>query len=1576
MATLNELQAEVTRARAKLAAASEAQYRAAQDAALNGRAADLSAQRAAAAAARAQLDGAVAQLVAAGGPAELLAQVSSDVPHLLLPVRVEARYVTTRHVMRVRSLDDIVDVSSLPIASTVASIGFSDGAYEVPTLLRLPSHMHTSARAAALQIRSGHWPARRADRDELWIRIYPDTAFTDAFEPDLQPHEADAGRAFWTAVRGGEDAFTAWQRLVDSTSAPRAAWIVRALRPPGASGLQFPEVHLKDGPYTRAPVARLLPERFVVRLARGTAVREVIGRTVPEPLPLGLDPLASQDDQATTRVSNDGTTLQVPANLRWLHDLEAAEEVGLAIRVDLAEAPELREGVDSIVVLGVKLSASPEEAQRMLASHVENLVYKERGLAILPQGTPTNATNELGKRAAAEAEARLWFDAVWTPDGDASSDGNRLRRALGVPASTPVPGSSTGDIDEALLVNAALWPATLGYFLLQFLTPALGEDTRQRVRSFFTQYVSGRGLLPVVRFDRQPYGILPTTSIEHWRQGPGGDTERFLAQLWPHLMMLDAQWRALLPHVDAQIAAARASDRLDTPFLQLLGLAASSSRLDRDVLANADMRAALRGVQPSIAGFDATPRMLELARMRLSPTSYPTLVDSVSSIADRRQVRAPFVTAQPNERDELPRLPGKAWNYIDWVAGASFAKLWAGDFSEAPAGDGATDAPFDSVLARAARQAMLRTLVESGMHRLEPNPGLWLLRVRDFVIERLHDQPIAVQPQTLDTPLLQAYAPIIERFAITAPFTLDPDKQRALAPVAGQLASLPAVAELKAQLARMARIPTARLQRLFGEHLDLCSHRLDAWLLGVVSQRLERQRAARPTAIGIGAFGCLFAIERSPTPAIRIAEVTPELVPATAETFGTAAIPIGHLAHAASLGIDERHMFVYLGDAAASGAMLDGGVFRVAPGANARRGHGYLHAPSMDHAAAAAVMYAGHAAQGGNDPMLAIDLDSKRARAALGVLDKLQQGSSLGELLGVQLERALREHGLEPQLGDVRRAYPLRQSNEANRTHALAMTDGLAVLEAARRAPSAPLFTAIAPALAAITETLDAVSDLLLAESVFQSAKGKPERAAAALRTLHAGGQVVEPEVVQTPTTGRPVHHRVAIVFERGEPPATSPRAALAPDCNGWLARQLPDLDRVFVTIAMPDGTTSRHRLAALGLQPLDLIAATPENIAALFAMRTQGHADLASRRGFANDELTFAEIRPQLDAARRLLAQSRPLALSDLGEPGDTAPARVDTSRLTAILTKLAASTGALATIEAELRAPDATEAVLVRAWLHGLEDALGPSPDRGALADELARRRAAGEAALGSIPTDDDMARFERLAQIAALLLGPSARVFPEVAIEAPFARAYDDRASLANAGHSTVDRWLHEASLARDHVRTYRQLVLLREAFAAQHAALAPTVLQLPAGNGAARPWIGGRFDAERDSGTVSIVLELPPAFAASGTATGLLVDEWSELVPSRVANTGVAFQVEQPDSEPPQVLLFAVSPVEGATWKWEHLAGAVDEAIRLAKRRLVTPALIERHGGALAHVVPALALPVAPGSTQIPTVELPS
>ena len=64
------------------------------------------------------------------------------------------------------------------------------------------------------------------------------------------------------------------------------------------------------------------------------------------------------------------------------------------------------------------------------------------------------------------------------------------------------------------------------------------------------------------------------------------------------------------------------------------------------------------------------------------------------------------------------------------------------------------------------------------------------------------------------------------------------------------------LAEVQQAIAALADLPTARLERVFAEHLDLCFYRMDAWIIAIYAQRLADLQSAQQTpGLHFGAFG-------------------------------------------------------------------------------------------------------------------------------------------------------------------------------------------------------------------------------------------------------------------------------------------------------------------------------------------------------------------------------------------------------------------------------------------------------------------------------------------------------------------------------------------------------------------------------------------------------------------------------------------------------------------------------------------------------------------------------------------------
>jgi hypothetical protein len=82
-----------------------------------------------------------------------------------------------------------------------------------------------------------------------------------------------------------------------------------------------------------------------------------------------------------------------------------------------------------------------------------------------------------------------------------------------------------------------------------------------------------------------------------------------------------------------------------------------------------------------------------------------------------------------------------------------------------------------------------------------------------------------------------------------------------------------------------------------------------------------------------------------------------------------------------------------------------------------------------------------------------------------------------------------------------------------------------------------------------------------------------------------------------------------------------------------------------------------------------------------------------------------------------------------------------------------------------------------------------------------------------------------------------------------------------------------------------------------------------------------------------------------FDAAAHQCGLLLDQWTEVIPSTTKDTGLTFQFDRPDNEPPQAILVVTPATADGLWHWEDLTAALNETLDLAKLRAVEPVEID-------------------------------
>lgn len=149
-----------------------------------------------------------------------------------------------------------------------------------------------------------------------------------------------------------------------------------------------------------------------------------------------------------------------------------------------------------------------------------------------------------------------------------------------------------------------------------------------------------------------------------------------------------------------------------------------------------------------------------------------------------------------------------------------------------------------------------------------------------------------------------------------------------------------------------------------------------------------------------------------------------------------------------------------------------------------------------------------------------------------------------------------------------------------------------------------------------------------------------------------------------------------------------------------------------------------------------------------------------------------------------------------------------------------------------------------------------------------------------------------------------------------------------------------WLHGMARVRDKLHHLENVVLLSGALP---GAGAPTLvpLQLPHEDG--QPWLA--FEIPPDTAITSERLLYTAVhrgpFDPTQPLCGLVVDEWTEVLPAREQTTGVAFHYDRPNAEPPQAWLLALPAVFDGSWSFDELVGAVTDTLDTAKLRALEP-----------------------------------
>jgi hypothetical protein len=228
---------------------------------------------------------------------------------------------------------------------------------------------------------------------------------------------------------------------------------------------------------------------------------------------------------------------------------------------------------------------------------------------------------------------------------------------------------------------------------------------------------------------------------------------------------------------------------------------------------------------------------------------------------------------------------------------------------------------------------------------------------------------------------------------------------------------------------------------------------------------------------------------------------------------------------------------------------------------------------------------------------------------------------------------------------------------------------------------------------------------------------------------------------------------------------------------------------------------------------------------------------------------------------------------------------------------------------------------------------------------------------AARAAPPADDPRRRREELTERLRTVFGAGFLAMPHFTL-APSAatdlrQALDASTAVQDGDPLAVHTWFIRAQRVRDGVARLGAPLRAAEILGTGER-LDVRVAQLPFAAG--DRWVGLPSLPGRDPhpGKLSLVVQAPEAIDTTTSLTGLWVDEWVEVIPSREETTAIAFQYDPPDACAPQSILIAVPPDPAEDWTVASLHRVLAETLDLAKLRAVGVESL----GEVAHYLPAL------------------
>jgi len=225
-----------------------------------------------------------------------------------------------------------------------------------------------------------------------------------------------------------------------------------------------------------------------------------------------------------------------------------------------------------------------------------------------------------------------------------------------------------------------------------------------------------------------------------------------------------------------------------------------------------------------------------------------------------------------------------------------------------------------------------------------------------------------------------------------------------------------------------------------------------------------------------------------------------------------------------------------------------------------------------------------------------------------------------------------------------------------------------------------------------------------------------------------------------------------------------------------------------------------------------------------------------------------------------------------------------------------------------------------------------------------------------IDSANSDED--RISAANDLAKILFGSDYKLIPNYKVSQDTANAIKkfDEGYLTILGASTieeqalkVDEWLHDAGMVRSNISDLELFGLLVNCFNSnQDLNLIPA--QLPHDYGEVNQWLSLQVEEEHlKDGKICLAMNTYAGFytdldSSDHALCGLIIDEWTEIIPWKDQTAALSLNFNQPNSQAPQCLLLAVPSVqpdqavpESLKWNQTDIQNMLEQTLNDAIKR---------------------------------------